>query len=178
MATALKLGATYPGVLPAEDSAVFNIDSSGPVFLLAISRPSDTEIANFRRGRPEFGLIDAGDIALWLYRFGASLDGDAPFNAARNQRDRRYDWGQVQPGQQMAIICLLVDRATRIVRGLRLVSVSEVFTRLLRDICQRQEKSPISDAQYHATVDAAFARYQRFEDEINAASIWEIGGKL
>lgn len=178
MATTLKLGDPYPGALLAEDSAVFNVDTCGPVFLLAVSRPDNTEIANFSRGRVEFGLIDEGDIVLWLYRFGAYLDGYAPFNAARNPPERRFDWGQMAPFRQLAVQCLLVDRDTKIVRGLRPVSVSVAFTNLLRTICERQEAAQISHWQYHTAVNSALARHQKFEDEISAAKIWEIGGVL
>lgn len=176
--TRLSVGETYPGALPAEDAAVFNLDAHGPLFLLAITRPDEREISAFRRGQVEFGLLEAGPVVLWLYRFGERMDGDAPFHAALNPPDSRFDWGQVDVAGQLSVLCLLVDRRTTRVKGIRLVSISRDFTGVLRAVCRRQESEGISRADYDAAVNAAFARWTTLAAERAAARVLEVAGVI
>lgn len=176
--TALSVGEPYPGAMPSEDAAVFNLDAHGPLFFLALTSPDEREISAFRRGQVEFGLLEAGPVLLWLYRFGERMDGDAPFHAARHPPGTRFDWGQVDAGGQLGVLCLLVDRRTTRVKGIRMVSVSRDFTLILREVCQRQESEGIERADYDAAVSAAFAKWPTLAAERAAARVWEVAGVI
>lgn len=176
--TALAVGEPYPGALPDEDAAVFHLDAHGPLFLLALTGPDEREISAFRRGQVEFGLLESGTVLMWLYRFGERMDGDAPFHAALHPPGSRFDWGQVGAIGQLAVLCLLVDRRTTRVKGIRMVSVSRDFTLILREVCQRQEAEGISRADYDAAVSAAFAKWPTLAAEREAARVLEVAGVI
>lgn len=176
--TALAVGEPYPGALPAEDAAVFHLDAHGPLLLLALTSPDEREISAFRRGQVEFGLLEAGPVLLWLYRFGERMDGDAPFHAALHPPGSRFDWGQVEAAGQLSVLCLLVDRRKGRVEGIRLVSISRDFTMVLREVCQRQEAEGIDRADYDAAVNAAFSRWPTLAAERAAARVWEVAGVI
>lgn len=109
--------------------------------LLAYRSPSPTEIVCINRAPAEFGLHWDPPLMLLTYRFGVLPWSDTPFDWHRIKgRPEPLPELFKDPRERIILRVILVDTATSIVVGLRLVSWSPAFSlNVIRNIRQQAE---------------------------------------
>lgn len=180
--TALAVGQPYPRRIAWRDGHVeLRITAQGVEFLLAIADPEPHEVNAFTKGNAEFALVPGRHHLMWSYRFVNPKSGnplmqgpgipwlDAPWEYHRQVlvTPVAVPGGR---GATFGVYLVLIDAATGIVKGLRLVSPPVEFADALRDAVDAQAAVPRDDAAAGREIDAVYARYPSSADLLLAAA--------
>lgn len=154
----LAVGERYPGALPPQEGVLYEHSSAGHIVLSALEAPTAIEERAYKSGPCEFALVVDGSAILLLSRFGPLPWADAPYSWHLVPADRRdLPSADLDAEKRATIAITLVDLHSRLVRALRLVSVSPDFTRALHGAIRAQAAQSWSEAAYDADLARVFS---------------------
>lgn len=139
---------------PCKDETVFNLDSSGAIFIAKFSSPTSAERNAFKNGVAQFKLVAVDGVMFFLARFGSANWMDAPYCRAYS------DFVLCRPpaGLGLPLTVVLVDATTGIVKSLRTIGLSTEFSSAILDMAA-QQPTPDDRATYEKTLSQIFGRY-------------------
>lgn len=142
-----------------KDGVHFNF--AGGVYSLTyfLENPTFCEIDSIRHGEAEFALVKYRDILFFLSRFGNMNWADAAYSWWINPpEDRTLPGTDLASEMGIQIPVMLVDRISGLLLGIRNITLSPAFTRVLCDAIAAQANRPaISRLEYDKEIDAVFA---------------------
>ncbi len=154
------------GVWPAA-GAQWRLSEDGVELVLFLADPAASEVEAVTKGRAKFALV-AGEHALILaYRFAPMPWSDAPWQACR-QRDLTAG---INPGKDQAVVVILVDSSTGVVRALRMTAWNAEFAGAVARAIGRQLRNRSTDAQGAAEIEAWYRRYPDSKTLVEFADI-------
>lgn len=163
----LKVGDRYNAKVSqwTEGMHILGLSAERPQVMIAMPRPSASEIEAFRSGPMNVGLASHGSVVVILVRIDGSIDwSDAPFDIRLAPVTER-----TPPGERLAVSWVLVDSRNGIVEAMRMTSLTRTFTDLLRARLEGQLAAPFNRARY----DREVSEYQRrFEIEAMVRRAW------
>ena len=122
-------GEKYPLPLGAMEGAAANLLTDGGNLLqIGMSNIQRSEAQAIRKGQMKAGFIKDGPLILWVFEFPGDLIFDCPFDARLVPHGSLVlpDITNVQ--QRLLIDIHLVDTATRIVKGIRVITLPGKLT--------------------------------------------------
>ena len=154
----LSVGEKWPGKLPLQEGAYFEMRNGTLLLLLLFDRPTEKEIADARHGKLKMGYYVNNSVIFVVFKLGSMPWMDAPFSI-RRYKNLVQDWSEeIQPTEGLSIQISLVDRTTEILHSIRLVSSSHTFAKGLRREILKQLELPYSDTLYNSDIDNIYSR--------------------
>ncbi|MGA5411527.1 hypothetical protein ACPCSC_30270 [Streptomyces lavendulocolor] len=176
--TKYAVGEPYPGNVRWRDGACeIRITEHGVDFVLAFANPKTHEVKAFRKGNAEFALTPGKHHLIWSYRFTDAQDSNPKHGIPWSDQPWEYHRQAAvelpaAPGPRGAsfpLQLILVDSATGIVQGLRLIGPTVEFADALRDAVEAQARVPHDPAAAQQEMESVFARYPSSTDLLLAA---------
>lgn len=153
----LQIGQPTTLTAGMSEGVYFTIDASGPMMIFNLSNPRPDEVKSFQAGQPaEFRLSRVAGILFILAKVGSVAWAEAPYAA---QLEPNVYLDSVPEGQGYGLQLILVDRATSIVRGLRLVGLPTKFSRALLSEIMDDVGKPTTQLEHFSAVNKVFATY-------------------
>lgn len=132
-----------------------SLTGAGCSLVVFLDSPDEEEIRQIRAGAAEFAWADCGEVAILCFRFGVLPWMDAP-NVPWTEPESRRGAPVGDAGNGLALQVILVDAATGIVKGLRLLSWEPGFAEAVRQTIRRQLASPRNDRAAALRLDALY----------------------
>lgn len=153
-----KIGQVIPEFIGHNEGVQFDIADDGATLLVFFNRPKLDEIEQFKSGHNfEIRYVQIKDVIMMLVKIGSLNWMDAPYTPHLSKNLTRLD--QPKQGQGLALTIYLIDSATGKICSMRLVGLSERFTKsLFRDISEVWKKD-WDPNEYRMTLNRIFASY-------------------
>jgi hypothetical protein len=155
----IEVGQKYP--LPTQQGTTLDYTESGFILTICLPQLTQREIVSYKSGGYRFELLEKENVMFLLHEFkpGCPLS-DAPFNIAQYKDGReKHLPDSIPDGEGFGLQVTVVEQTTNVVKALRLIGLSTRFSNSLLDICKRQVANPISDDEYHASVNKVYNNY-------------------
>ncbi|MEW6649316.1 MAG: hypothetical protein AB1453_03900 [Chloroflexota bacterium] len=128
--------------------------------IIFLNCPTRDEVYDIRRGGAEFALYVERRLIVMLYRFGEAIPwSDAPYSIHLVPVEERtvpeISWGS----ERALLHIVLVDASSGIIRALRVLSMTEDFTRDLHQSICNQADEPFTRADYNGALESLYARF-------------------
>lgn len=153
------------------ETAELRLWNGGVEFVLSAAQPHAAEVTAFTKGNAEFALTAADRHLMLSYQFtNAKKSGnpaaqgpgipwsDTPWEYHRHAASHPV----AVPGERgdtFALRLVLIDAATGIVKGLRIVSPPTAFADALRDAVERQAATPYDQGAAEREIQAVYDRH-------------------
>lgn len=125
----VAVGQPYPFPLATREGAAAQfLKGNDNVLQVAMPALAGSEVRAIRKNPLRAGLIVDLPLILWVFRFDADLIFDCPFDVRRIEAEQRWLPDISNTAQRLAIEIHLVDSASRIVRGLRGITLAPALT--------------------------------------------------
>ncbi|PRR85507.1 hypothetical protein [Clostridium luticellarii] len=175
MLNKIEVGKKYPGNYNFEG---IKLDYNHGFTLYAfLSNLSKEEVQGFKKGKYKFALTEEQGILFFLSEFKGAIDmSDAPFHFGLYRDGRIKDLPKsLGPQDGLSLTVIVVDSATGIVKAIRYIGLSHVFSNKLIEICIEQSKGIIDVEKYNKRLRLVQMRYT--SQELYKKSIVECEGK-
>lgn len=171
----LELGQVLPQFIGVPEQAFFNIDDNGAILTVIYKNPDDHEIAQFQEKMPfEMREILLGDVIMTMFKIGDLNWIDAPFSPHLSEKLTKLDMPNELQG--MNLIIVFVDSSNGEIKSLRLIGMSNNFTKsLYRDIYQMWMKE-FDRTKYNSDLQEIYAKYTTKELSKMAANYFQVKG--
>lgn len=155
--TVLQRGRPYPFAAPREGATANFLQANGNLLLIGLPEIVHSEEKAVRLEPMRAGLIHDGPFILWIFTFGTMIF-ECPFDARLIPRDQLCLPRGITPNTRLGVDVHLVDSATRILRGIRFVTISPSLTGKFLEAVQEQSRdqratSPIEDRYCNMPLD-------------------------
>ncbi len=134
----------------------FEFTQSGPVLLLFFDSPTEHEINSVKTGKLEVGLYSRDNILFFLCKFEGTPWMDAPYSI---HLSKPFFFDQMTETQGFGLQIFLVDARTGILKAMRLIGLSNDFSKKLRVAMEKQRMQPFNKAAYNQIINALYANY-------------------
>jgi len=148
------------GVTHYEESVKFNFDDSGALLMCFFPNPTEEEISHIRKGEYNFEVCEFSGVMFFLSKFGSLRWTDAPYSPHLSPG---VTFQTVTEGMGYGLSVFLVDAATGILRGLRLIGLPTEFSLQLKATIERYLQQPFDANSYHSAIDGVYAKYSTDE---------------
>lgn len=169
----LKVGQAYPGELPDQDGAVFELAKYGPDLRLFFSNPSNEMLRCAERDDFWIGVLRYGDLGIVPWKIGDHMQGDAQFHVYLYPPETRPTDQVLSHQGRYPILITVVDRVSGKVRAVRHVSVSHELGIAFNEIVAHQLGNFIDHEDYDAQVSGYQTEFAEVETAVQAAERFE-----
>ncbi len=159
-----------PDAIP-KNGGMFDFDKERCALTMFLETPSELEIYNFTQARAHFGLYLHGPVVFLLSRFGCLPMCAAPYSVRLVSRDLRGLPQDYEPGKEFRLQFLLVDSATNIIEGLRVMALGPEFSQALAKAVATQMNKPCPRSEYEQAISNAYAQHPTAESMLEQALI-------
>ena len=134
---------------------------------------SHREIQAFLNGNTSFALFAKAKLIFFLFKIEGFLEWSDLAFTIHLAGDETIDEGDAY----LPINLVLVDPDTKIIKGLRMVTVSPDFRSRLAELIQKQSSEPFDTMAYYQAIGSLYDQYPAASDLLKEAIIVEQGGK-
>lgn len=139
----------------ATDTIQFDIQDDGALFVAKLGRPTNEEVQEFKKGKPQFKFLQLDGVIYVLAKYGSLEWMEAPFH--RDAAINTTKLPNPQDGEGLSLHIMLIDASTGVLKAQRLIGLSTQFTKKLVDAILKQP--PMTYSQYIASVNKAHMKY-------------------
>lgn len=176
---ALAVGQPYPTWTPGHAHQYFEWSEKGCDLLVAIDGLHKDEIAGFRNNPIKMSLSYLRGIAFINFEVRDCVTLELPFTSAIIPPERMPPLDEFAgKNARLAMVAILIEARTGVVRGIRRVTVSPAYTQRLIAILQEQAAAPTTKAAHDLQVERLFAMYPNSGDIQSLAEIHELAGRI
>ncbi|MGZ8236592.1 MAG: hypothetical protein ACXWTY_01810 [Methylobacter sp.] len=166
----LTVGEKFDHDMPAESMSIVLIN--GVPMLTFNYSAAERDIDAFLRGSLSLGLFSEHNIVFFLFKIDGFLDWSDLAFTIHLAGDEKVD----DNAGYLPVNLVLVESETRIIKGLRTVTVSPAFRSLLALITQQQTKERFDTVDYYKKIGALYEAYPSASFMLKKALIIELGG--
>lgn len=167
----LCVGERFDHDMPAEGMSI--VLANGTPLLTFNFSASSREIQAFLNGNTTFALFAKDELIFFLFKIEGFLDwSDLAFTihlAGNETIDENNAY--------LPFNLVLVEPETKIVNGLRMVTVSPDFRSRLAELIRKQAAEPFDTMAYYQGIGSLYDQYPSASDLLKQAVIVEQGGK-
>lgn len=165
----IEVGQPFPTALPQQDGALYFYRDRFHALAICITNPRGREVKAVESGEVRFALTPLQgppSLLFLLYTFPAAFPwSDASYHIQLESADLRPTLDSLSDESKRLILSIvLVDRATTLVRALRVVSFSAQFSRALNAIVRQQLNEPFDRDKYDAALAWAYEQHPKPRD--------------
>lgn len=156
---AFEVGKIIPEFKNHAEETVFDIDDSGGKLLVFFNNPTQNEIAQFQKNiNFEIRSVEIQDVIMMTVKFGSLNWMDAPYTPHLSLGLTKA----IEPkaGEGLTLFIMLIDVSTGAIKSLRVIGLSNEFTRnLLQSMRRVKEKEFLPDI-YNINRERIFKMYK------------------
>lgn len=167
----LCVGERFDHDMPDEGMSI--ILTNGTPLLTFNFSASHREIQAFMNGNTSFALFAKAGLILFLFKIEGFLDWSDLAFTIHLAGDESIEEGD----SYLPFNLVLVDPVTKIVKGLRMVTVSPDFRSRLAELIRKQAAEPFDTMAYYQAIGSLYDQYPSASDLLKQAVIVEQGGK-
>lgn len=146
-----SVGQVVQGFKNHAECTQFDILDSGAVMLVFFKNPKKREIEQFGSGKMfEIRFIELGGIIMITAKIGSLHWMEAPYSIHLSRNLTNLP--RPDAGQGLGLTVHLVDATTGEIKCMRLIGLSETFTKALSDAAERQLARPFSLSEHNRSV--------------------------
>lgn len=161
------------GVTNYQEGTNFDFDDSGARLMYSFFNPTKEEISQITKGEYNFEVCELSGLMFFLSKFGSLHWTDAPYSPHLSPS---VTFQPVTEEIGYSLNVFLVDAATGILRGLRLIGLPTKFSRQLKASIERYLQQPFDENNYQNKIDEAYAKYSA-DELVRIADYYCKGGK-
>lgn len=166
----LTVGEKFEHDMPDESMSIILANGMPMITFNYSVTPGD--IDNFLNGVTSFGLLAEKNILFFLFKIDKFLDwSDLAFTIHLAGDEKIEDNAGYLPFN-----LVLVESATKIVKGLRMVTVSPAFRSLLARLTEQQARERLDTIEYYQNIGLLYETYPSTTTMLKKALIIEQGG--
>ncbi len=168
--TVLEVGKPFPGGKGHSENVIFEMDDSGAALLVFFNSPTEDEISQFKQGSSfEIKFVALGNIIMITTKVGNLEWMDSPYNPHLSPGLTRFTIPMDKEG--LALNLILVDTKTGLVKSLRIIGLSNDFSRKILGEMMDQKAKVFNHESYLKEVNQIFAKYQT-RDIVKMSVAW------
>ena len=167
----LCVGERFDHDMPEEGMSI--VLANGTPLLTFNFSASPRETQAFLNGNTSFALFEKAGLILFLFKIDGFLDWSDLAFTIHLAGDETIDEGD----GYLPFNLVLVDPVTKIVKGLRMVTVSPDFRARLVELIRKQASEPFDTMAYYQAIGSLYDQYPAASDLLKQAVIVEQGGK-
>ena len=144
------------------EAVQYSFRGGGHELVLFYRRPTASEIQDVRTGKASFALAVDQDVLYFLSNFGEATHwDDSPFSIHLVPEEQRtLPPTELMPETRALLAVILVDASSGIIRAMRQVTLSPVFTAKLYDLIRAQAARPFpGQVRYDQQIAHYYRRY-------------------
>lgn len=142
-----------------QEGAYFDISDDGATMLIFFKNPTTNEIEQFKAGKGfEIRFIELYGIIMVTTKIGSLNWMDAPYSPHLSQNLTKFQLPN--DGQGLGLTLVLVDAASGEIKHMRLLGLSERFTRQMFGAVMENMKKKFNRAEYDQALNRIFSSYQ------------------
>ena len=166
----IQNGERFENELPPEAFSI-NLVNGMPMIAFNFDL-SDADVKCFLNGDVSFGLFNRGTMLFLLFKIGGFMEwSDLAFTIhLSNETIEIHE-------SYLPFNLVLVESKSKIVRGLRVVTVSPDFRNKLATIIGEQRQVPFNTIEYYKQIGKLYNQYPNATDMLKEAVVVETGGK-
>lgn len=166
----LEVGQRFDRDMPDESMSIM-LAGGSPLLVFNFSL-TEKQVDAFLNGSASFGLFHEKDILFFLFRIDGFLDwSDLAFTIHLAGDETIENHSSYLPFH-----LVLVDSATSIIQGIRVVTASPEFRRLLARAAADQAEKPFDTIAYYQAIGELYEAYPTAHSMLKRALIVERGG--
>jgi len=151
--------------MPAEGMSI--VLANGTPLLTFNFSASPREIQGFLNGNTSFALFEKAGLILFLFKIDGFLDWSDLAFTIHLAGDESIEEGD----SYLPFNLVLVDPVTKIVKGLRMVTVSPDFRSRLAELIRKQAAEPFYTMAYYQAIGSLYDQYPSASDLLKQAVI-------
>lgn len=168
-----RVGQIIPEFIGHQECVKFDITDDGASLLVFFNRPNTNEIEQFKSNHSfEIRYVQLKDVIMMLVKIGSLNWMDAPYNPHLSKNLTHL----LPPGsgQGLALTIYLIDSATGKICSMRLVGLSERFTKSLFNTISEVWKKDWDKYEYMMNLNRIFASYATKDLVKNSVTYYKI----
>ena len=166
----LAVGEKFDHDMPAE--AISIILANGSPMLTFNFLLTERQISAFLNGTTSFGLFFEPGILFFLFKIDGFLEWSDLAFTIHLAGDEEVE----ESSSYLPFHLVLVESETKIIKGLRVVTVSPAFRSLLVRITRQQAKERLETINYYSQIGELYQAYPSADDMLKKALVIEQGG--
>ncbi|MCK9609506.1 MAG: hypothetical protein M0R33_24015 [Methylomonas sp.] len=167
----LCVGERFEHDMPEEGMSI--VLANGAPLLTFNFSVSPGEIQAFLNGTASFALFAEQNHLFFLFKIEGFLDWSDLAFTIHLAGDETIDVGEAY----LPFNLVLIEPDTKIVKGLRMVTVSQEFRSRLAELIRKQASEPFDTMTYYRGIGGLYDKYPTASDLLKQAVIIEQGGK-
>ena len=137
----------------------FDISDDGAIMLVFFRNPTTSEIDQFKSGKEfEIRFTELYNVIMVTVKIGNLNWMDAPYTPHLSPNLTKFQIPNENQGLGLTLI--LIDAITGEIKHIRLLGLSEKFTRKLFGVAMEQKIKPFNRVEYDETLSRIFSTYQ------------------
>lgn len=168
--TILAVGKRFDHDMPDDGMSII-LNGGSPLLVFNYSL-MPWEIETFQNGDCSLGLFIEKDLIFFLFKIDGFMEWSDLAFTIHLADDETID----AESRYLPISLVLVESKTKIIKGLRLVTVSPAFRQNLAVAVDAQRKNSFNPINYYNAIGAAYKQHPSVTDMLNKALIVEKGG--
>lgn len=154
-----EVGQVVEGFKYHSENAYFDIDDSGATMLVFFKNPTAEETEQFKSGKNfEIRFTELYGVIMITVKIGNLNWMDAPYTPHLSKNLTKFELPSENQGLGLTLI--LVDAITGEIKSIRLLGLSEKFTKRLFGIIMEHKVKPFNKEEYHNSLNKVYAVYQ------------------
>ena len=164
------VGEKFENDMPAEAMSI--VLANGMPMLTFNFTVTEREIAAFLNGASSFGLFYEQNVLFFLFKIEGFLDWSDLAFTIHLAGDEEVD----DKAYYLPFHLVLIDPKTKVVKGLRMVTVSPAFRTMISGILLQQSKQRFDTVDYFKRIELLYKSYPSAIDMLKKAPIIGQGG--
>lgn len=145
-----------------KEEVLFDIADDGATLLVFFEDPSDEEVSQFGAGNDfEIRFLEINGVIMITTKIGNLNWMDAPYTPHLSPNLTKFPIPN--EGEGLGLFIILVDAVTGEIKSIRLVGLSEKFTRKLLGTVMNQKMEPFDKTAYFEKISQIYSKYQTKE---------------
>lgn len=153
-----EIGQTVPSFIGHSECVQFDINDSGAMMVVFFNRPTQEEINQFAAGKNfEIRFTQISGVIMITTKIGNLNWMDAPYNPHLSKNLTTFELPDNNKGLGLTLV--LVDSSTGQIKHLRLIGLSEQFTKRLFGAALEQKMQDFDAVAYQSAIARIYAAY-------------------
>lgn len=141
-----------------QECSIFDLDDNGAVMLVFFDNPTKDEIDQFKSDKNfEIRMTQIYGLTMITAKIGNLNWMDAPYNVYLSKNLTKFPLPQEKQG--LALTLMLIDSATGEIKHIRVMGLSERFSRELIGTIMEEKMGSFDSKEYDAKINKVYAAY-------------------
>jgi len=158
--TVYILGKSCPELITGADDFRFGINDTGAILFALFDKPTEHEISQYRPNVPfQAQICMLGGIIFMLFKFGDLPWFNAPYHGSLSKTLTIEPNMLIGSDDGLPLSIIMADASNGVVKELRIIKLSNEFSRALLEKVKIQIETPLSLQECDDVVDSIYAKY-------------------